>query len=458
MTSNRIRISIAALVLLGAPLFLRAQDDERPRDRYGEPVRDRSSMEAVMFEPHMFASDSGAVRVDILYRVRFDFFVFTQGVSASPQDYRAHGELLIELIDSMETSVSRKVQTILLKSPVNESSQLRRQYYQGAASFVVHPGRYTAVYRIEDSESRREFSDRKQILRIPIYESKALVQSNLFFVEPPANPASEAAFTAVNDNGAAQFSKNTGAFLTIAESGKTPTASYSIQQFLSEDKERDIVQKETTVVATLFPHRILRLDPTNSESIRYVMDSSATSSTVYFPLLTSHLRQGRYELRMHIDAGDTASLQKEFSVRWTDMPLSLYDLDFAVTAMRYITTEDEYDDLRSGGRAKRIKKFDEFWAKRDQTPETAYNEVMTEYFRRVDYAFTNFRTLKEENGVLTDRGRVYVLFGKPTTIHRSLAPGGPPRELWTYDSLKKEFIFEDPSRQGNYKLIEAETK
>jgi len=84
--------------------------------------------------------------------------------------------------------------------------------------------------------------------------------------------------------------------------------------------------------------------------------------------------------------------------------------------------------------------------------------MMAEYFRRVDYAFTSFRTLKEENGVLTDRGKIYILFGKPTAIERSLAPGGPPRELWKYSSLNKEFMFEDPSRQGNYKLIASENR
>jgi len=83
---------------------------------------------------------------------------------------------------------------------------------------------------------------------------------------------------------------------------------------------------------------------------------------------------------------------------------------------------------------------------------------MTVYFQRVDYAFVTFRTLKEENGVLTDRGRIYILCGKPTKIERSLAPGGPPKEIWTYASLNKEFIFEDSSRQGNYKLIASGTK
>ena len=437
-----------------------AQEEERPRERYGEPgqFRDRSSTDAVLFEAHTFASDSVSVRVDVLYRVRFDFFVFTQDVSANPHEYRAHGELLIELIDSSETSVSRKVQTIILKSPVNEISQLRRQYFQGAASFLVHPGRYVAVYRIEDGESRREYSDRKQIVRVPSFKRGALVQSSALFVEPSADPLSAQSFIAVNDNGAAQFSKNTGVFISIANTAAAPTVQYSIRKFLADGGDQEPVQKETTVVATLFPHKILRLDPASGETIHYVMDSSSTVSTVYFPLQTAQLKQGRYETRIHITAGDTASIHKEFSVLWSDMPLSLYDLDFAVTAMRYITTDDEYDDLRSGNKAKRIKKFEDFWAKRDQTPGTAYNEVMTEYFRRVDYSFGGFRTLKEENGVLTDRGKIYILYGKPTLVQRSLAPGVAPREIWKYESLKKDFVFEDPSRQGNYKLMETETK
>ncbi|MGA7160575.1 MAG: GWxTD domain-containing protein [Bacteroidota bacterium] len=446
------------LCLWGRFSYLKAQDEER--ERYGEEgrSRERSAMSVVSFEPHMFAADSGSVRVDILYRVRFDFFVFTRDFSANVPSYRAHGELLIELIDSTDTSVSRKVQAITLDVPDNEITQLRLQYYQGAASFVVHPGRFTTVYHLEDNESRREFEDRKQILRVAPFRPDAVVQSTVMFVEPPIRPDIERRFTALNDNNAAQFSKNTGTFLTIKEGIAPVTVRYSLTQFLPEDKERIVVQPETTATATVFHHSLLRLDPTISGNVEYVLDSNATTATVYFPLVTAQLKQGEYTARIKISANDTATLNKEFVIRWRDMPLSLYDLDFAVTAMRYITTDSEYDDLRSGSRESRIKKFGDFWAKRNTVRGSAYNEMMAVYFQRVDYAFANFKTLKEENGVLTDRGKIYILFGKPSHIERSLAPGGPPREVWTYASLNKEFIFEDPSRQGNYKLIASGTK
>ena len=194
------------LVLCALNSLLYSQDEDRGRDRYGEQGRSReqSAADVVSFEPQMFAIDSASVRVDILFRVRFDFFVFTRDPSTLPVSFRAHGELMIELTDSTDSSVSRKVQTIILKTIDNELTQLRRQYYQGAASFVVRPGRYTAVYRIDDRESRREFADRKEILRVPDYRKKELVRSTLLFVEPLAEPASEKSFTAVNDNNAAQ--------------------------------------------------------------------------------------------------------------------------------------------------------------------------------------------------------------------------------------------------------------
>ena len=456
----RIHFIVVIVCLLGAFSQLQGQDEERPRERSGDEgrFREQSAMDVVSFEPHMFAADSGMVRVDILYRVRFDFFVFTRDFSADGPSYRAHGELLIELIDSTDTSIFRKVQAMSLKAQDNESTHLRLRYYQGTASFVVHPGRFTSVYHIEDKESRREFGDRKQILHVLPFKPNALVQSTILFMAPASQPSTERSFTALNDNNAAQFSKNTGTFITIKDDEAPLTIHYSLTQFLAEGKERAVAQEETTATATIFRHSLLRLAQSDAESVTYVLDSNSTTTTVYFPLATSRLKQGRYVAHIHLSAGDTATISKEFSVHWNDMPLSLYDLDFAVSAMRYITTDSEYDDLRSGNKENRIKKFEEFWAKRNTVPGAAYNEMMTVYFQRVDYAFVNFRTLKEENGAMTDRGKIYILYGKPSNIERSLAPGGPPKETWTYGSLNKEFIFEDPSRQGNYKLIASGTK
>ena len=248
MTLNMRRDKIQAFVAVIGLLCLfavfsplRAQDEERPRERSGDEgrFREQSSMDVVSFEPHMFAADSELVRVDILYRVRYDFFVFTRDFSADMPSYRAHGELLIELIDSTDTSISRKVQAISLTAQDNEITRLRLRYYQGSASFVVHPGRFTSVYRIEDKESQREFGDRKQILRVSPFHPGAVVRSTVLFVEPASQPLAERNFTALNDNNAAQFSKNTGTFITLKD-GDAPLTGTLLVDTISARRERTI--------------------------------------------------------------------------------------------------------------------------------------------------------------------------------------------------------------------------
>ena len=461
MTSNMFsRATGLCFALFALTMPSGAQEVEQPRERGGEAgqFRERSAVDIVSFEPHMFIDESGRVRVDILYRIRYDFFVFTRDPASNSPWYRAFGDVLMELTDSTETGVSRKVHSIGMKAANNEIQQLRGEYYQGAASFLVNPGRFTTLFRVEDKESRREFVSKKEILRVLPFTNKSVVQSTALFVEAVENPWLAHNFTAINFNNAAKFSKNTGVFISVSNSDVTPKVHYSLTQILPEGKEHVVVQKDTIVTATLFPNSILSVDPTSAKTVDYFLDTTKATATIYFPLATARLKQGHYAAKIHISAPETSTIDQEFSIRWNDMPLSLFDLDFAITAMKYIATDNEFEELQSGNRAKRIKAFDAFWEKRAPSSSTAYNQVMAEYYRRVDYAFINFRTLKEDNGVLTDRGRIYILNGKPSNIERVFAPGGPPTEIWTYTSPKKRYIFEDPSHQGNYKLISTETK
>ena len=59
-----------------------------------------------------------------------------------------------------------------------------------------------------------------------------------------------------------------------------------------------------------------------------------------------------------------------------------------------------------------------FWQRRDPDPQTAANEYREEVVRRVVLADRAFRTAADEEGSLSDRGRVYVLLGPPARVHR----------------------------------------
>lgn len=67
--------------------------------------------------------------------------------------------------------------------------------------------------------------------------------------------------------------------------------------------------------------------------------------------------------------------------------------------------------------ADREQFMDAFWKKRDAQPETPINEFRDTFLQRVafaDYAFG----APDERGATSDRGRVFVLLGAPSSVHR----------------------------------------
>ena len=133
--------------------------------------------------------------------------------------------------------------------------------------------------------------------------------------------------------------------------------------------------------------------------------------------------------------------------------MSLRDVDYAIEALHYIASDAQMDSLKRGNEEDRRNQLEEFWRRRDRTPRTAFNEVMTEYYRRVDYAVKEFGTLRQPDGFKSDRGRIYILYGPPTNTERVLDPATGFKETWTYDRLNKKFAFVDRDKSGNYVLV-----
>jgi GWxTD domain-containing protein len=142
---------------------------------------------------------------------------------------------------------------------------------------------------------------------------------------------------------------------------------------------------------------------------------------------------------------------------WPDMPLSLRDIDYALDALKIITREEQLDSMRRGDLETRRGALEAFWKEKDKSPETAYNEVMAEFYRRVDYARKTFGTLREPDGFKSDRGRIVALYGQPTRIERTLDSSAGFRESWSYEKLNKKFVFLDKTKSGAYMLVSTQS-
>src|SRR6476620_7512975 len=62
-----------------------------------------------------------------------------------------------------------------------------------------------------------------------------------------------------------------------------------------------------------------------------------------------------------------------------------------------------------------------FWRQRDPDPDTEENEYKEQFYERVAYANEHFSSGKP--GRLSDRGRIYIKFGKPEEIESHPAGG-----------------------------------
>jgi GWxTD domain-containing protein len=91
-----------------------------------------------------------------------------------------------------------------------------------------------------------------------------------------------------------------------------------------------------------------------------------------------------------------------------------------------ITTEEEqyFRQLKSDEERERF--IEEFWLRRDPMPETDKNEFREEHYQRITYANQNF-AVDVLPGWRTDRGRVYITYGKPYEIQKSESG-----EIWVF--------------------------
>jgi len=75
-----------------------------------------------------------------------------------------------------------------------------------------------------------------------------------------------------------------------------------------------------------------------------------------------------------------------------------------------------------------------------------------EYYRRIEYANAHFSVVSP--GWKSDRGRIYILYGRPDEIERHpMEIGLKPYEIWHYYSSSHTFYFVDENGYGDYRLV-----
>ena len=80
--------------------------------------------------------------------------------------------------------------------------------------------------------------------------------------------------------------------------------------------------------------------------------------------------------------------------------------------MPYIITDEERKAFKSLSNDEERDAFiEKFWLRRNPNPDSPENEFREEHYRRIAYANEHFAAGKP--GWKTDRGHIYIAYGKP---------------------------------------------
>jgi len=135
---------------------------------------------------------------------------------------------------------------------------------------------------------------------------------------------------------------------------------------------------------------------------------------------------GAYELELKAwQEGDATALQRRqrFSVGW--QPDTWLRSSAAANDEVHFLLDAEGEErfvLMHPGEQEAF--LDEFWRRRDPTPETAFNEALDAFRARIRHANAVFSRPGIERGMFSDMGRVYVRYGEPSEILHQVIPAG----------------------------------
>ncbi len=133
--------------------------------------------------------------------------------------------------------------------------------------------------------------------------------------------------------------------------------------------------------------------------------------------------------KLKVELGQTYKKWLNEDVRWIITPEEL-------TAFKALSNDEERDAF-----------IEQFWQRRDPTPDTEENEFKEEHYRRIAYANEHFSAGRA--GWRTDRGRIYIVFGPADEIEshpsggtydRPLEEGGGETSTYPFEKWRYRYI------------------
>lgn len=330
-----------------------------------------------------------------------------------------------------------------------------------ARALLLHPGEYTARMVVADLITKHS-SEADFPIRVPDFSARGLTLSDIQLGYDIINrrmDTVEVYLDVLEKNRYKVYPDCRGLISQSRSLLFLYTEAYNLDYGPSRDNSYDltisVVPGDTGVPRPLSVQRLTK---------------PGTTAVLATGVNTRGLAPGAYRLRIDLKdlaSGQQASAQKGFYV----VPPLIVDslTDEEIQRIRdiisYIAHPGELQTFERLNMEGKRAFWVQFWKDRDPTPGTPENEFKDEHLQRMNYANERFSVgyQKRSDGWRTDMGRVYIVYGPPSTAERfPFTAQNPPAEMWFYDNMSGQgqvyFLFIDESGYGEYNLVTSSAR
>jgi GWxTD domain-containing protein len=390
----------------------------------------------VFFDSNRFLTDTGDIIFEITYKVFHKDLLF--------QEYQ--GQMISQL--DVELSIATAEDEVLYNKPFSnriivesaESTINPEIFFIDKIVVEVTPGIYK--FRID---VRDRFGGEKIVWEKTLEEILP-AQTQLSDVELTSFQQANTSDRFIN------FKRDNIIFLVnpnhLFNPEEQPELGYYFELYLPDTLKGEHLQEDLKIISqndSVYYEQLQEFTPDSSKKI------------FYDTISIDNWKPGTYQLVVNIkDEKDSilASTKEMLYIAPPKPTLTEEDVEEEYKYAKYFMSSSERNFFNSlEDNESKMNFLNRFWRANDPNPKTEKSEFREEIIKRVNYANEHFSHFKD--GLETDRGRIYIRYGKPEEIiERGFDFRARPYIIWKYyQGGKRVYIFVDFSGQGDYQLV-----
>jgi GWxTD domain-containing protein len=385
------------------------------------------------YETYLFKSsnEENKSRLDVYVAFANDILQF---VKERQGNYSSNYELLVTVFDKKGNLIGEQSETDDVVAKNFAFTNDRRLSNRHNFSFDLNPAQYKLVINLTDNDTQQTLKREKKIEIKNFAFNKALLSEVVFADKIWAN----------------QNGKIEKILPNLTRKFVNPDSSFWVQFELYPKNFNDSLNLKYSII-DMNSHTVAR------QTFSFLPDRKIVH---YLIDLSKYVKiSGRYFLILQVNQSENQTKKRvKFSANWNNEEFSKVNIDVAIKTMRDFLPSGDFKQIKNAPDSVKKEYFKKFWKQRDPTPNTENNELLDEFYRRVNFSNNYFSVnMLDLEGWNTDRGAIYIKYGPPTEVERHLDEINlPPYEIWVYEKHQRRYFFEDRGGRGEFKLVRME--